>query len=536
MTESRMPRPTSWRPLLLLALAIVACYWGVLRNEFVVLDDQVWIVGNQQVQNGLTLDGIRWAFQTEFGATWQPLVWISWMIDRSLYGEGPAGFHFTNLLLHLAASLLLFSAFRRMLGSSSIPLLIAALYALHPVQVESVAWAAERKGLIAAFFWMLALEFYSHYRTGLNWRSRVAIFISMLLGLMAKSTLLTFPFALLLLDVWPRQRLLLRSGWGPMLREKAGLLALVPVFLVVGFRAQAGFGAVRGFDLVSQFPAVVIAYARSLGHLFAPFQLGPLYTPPVDGFSPLVVGGSIVVLAGATLVIHRFRCPLPALWIGWVWFLVTLLPFSGIVAIGGHFMADRYLLIPSVGLWLGVVFLLKSVFDRNHVSTRARWIVACAVVVVLGGMTFRQVNRWSDSTRLFTYALEADADNYLVEFWLGEARAQSGDFTAAAQHFSSARQTNPGYDLAWFKEGSALLELQRHEEAAVAFEGYLQLRPHQFKGWMNLGVSYGRLGRMDDALPCFERALEIAPNDAQARANRDRARAALSARGGATDE
>lgn len=522
--------------MLLLALAILACYWGVLRNEFVVLDDQVWIVGNQQVQNGLTLDGIAWAFQTEFGATWQPLVWISWMIDRSLFGEGPAGFHFTNLLLHLATSLLLFSVFRRMLSSAWIPLLIAALYALHPVQVESVAWAAERKGLLAAFFWMLALDFYSHYGTGLNWRWRAGIFVSMILGLLAKSTLLTLPFALLLLDVWPRQRLLLRSGWGSMLREKAELFVLVPVFLVVGYRAQAGFGAVREFDLMAQLPAIVVAYSRSLGHLFAPWQLGPLYVPPVDGFSPLAVGGSILALMGATLVIHRFRCPLPALWIGWVWFLVTLLPFSGIVAIGGHFMADRYLLIPSIGLWVGLVFLLKSVFDRNRVSARARWFVACAVLVVLGGMTFRQVDRWRDSTRLFTHALQVDADNYLAEFWLGEARAQSQDFQAAAQHFASARQTNPRYDLAWFKEGSALLELRRHEEAAVAFEGYLRLRPHQFKGWMNLGVAYGRLGRAEDALPCFERALEIAPDNAQARANRNRARAALAARKESADE
>lgn len=523
MTESRKP----WLPMLLLAIAILAVYAGVLGNEFLVLDDRAWIVNNEQVQNGLTAEGVKWAFETRFGGAWQPVVWMSWMGVRTVFGEGPSGFHLTNVVMHLVATLLLFSAFRRLLGSTAIPLLVAALYALHPVQVESVAWAAERKGLMAAVFWMLAVEFYSRHVARPRWSWHVGIFLSMLIGLMAKSTLLVLPFALLLLDVWPRNRLSLREGWGPMLREKAALFALVPVFVFVGYRAQADFAAVRDVALLERIPTVAVAYLRSLGHLFAPFDLAPMYVAPPGGFSLALVLGSLVVLVAATVAIHRFRCPLPALWIGWLWFLVTLLPFSGIVAVGGHFMADRYLLIPSIGIWLGLAYLVTAVLDGRGVAARPRWIAACLVVLVLGALSFQQVGRWQDSTTLFTHALRVNPDNYLAAYWLGEARADEQDFDAAAGHFHDARRMNPAYDLAWFQEGSALARLQRHQEAVVAYEGYLALRPRQFKGWMNLGVSYGNLGRPAEALRCFEKAVEIAPGDRRARAARDQLRAMM---------
>jgi hypothetical protein len=516
--------------MLLLAIAILAVYAGVLGHEFLVLDDRAWIVNNEQVQSGLSAEGVKWAFETRFGGAWQPVVWISWMGVRTVFGEGPLGFHLTNVVMHLVATLLLFSAFRRLLGSTAIPLLVAALYALHPVQVESVAWAAERKGLMAAIFWMLAMEFYSRHVERPRWSWQLGIFLSMLLGLMAKSTLLALPFALLLLDVWPRNRLALRQGWRPMLQEKAPLFALVPVFVLVGYRAQADFGAVRDVVLLERIPTVAVAYLRSLGHLFAPLDLAPMYAAPPGGFSLALVAGSLVVLVAATVVIHRFRCSLPALWIGWVWFLVTLLPFSGIVAVGGHFMADRYLLIPSIGIWLGLAHLLQAVLDSRGVRARPRWIAAGLVVLVLGGLTVRQVGYWKDSTTLFTHALRTNPDNYLAAYWLGEARAAEQDFDAAAGHFHDARRTNPAYDLAWFQEGAALARLQRHQEAVLAYEGYLALRPRQFKGWMNLGVAYGNLGRNEDALRCFERAAEIAPGDQRARAARDQLRAMLQRR------
>ena len=204
---------------------------------------------------------------------------------RTVFGEGPLGFHLTNVFIHLVATLLLFSALRRMLDSPAMALLIAALYALHPVQVESVAWAAERKGLIAAVFWMLAMEFYSRNVVDDRWRWKFGVFVSMAVGLMAKSTLLVLPLALLLLDVWPRQKLQLRHGWGPMLREKYVSFFLVPMFMIVGYQAQSDFEAVRDLGAFERIPAMAMAYLRSLGHLFAPFDLAPMYVEPVGGFS-----------------------------------------------------------------------------------------------------------------------------------------------------------------------------------------------------------------------------------------------------------
>jgi hypothetical protein len=528
MPTPPQPQSAFWRPAILIALATLAVYAGVFGNDFLVLDDRAWIVDNPRVQEGLTAEGVRWAFTTHFGAAWQPLVWLSWMTDRSLFGDQPAGFHLVNLLLHLTASLLLFSALRRMLGSSGVALLVALLYALHPVQVESVAWAAERKGLLAAAFWMLAVEFHSRYmqRPRVGWA--IGVFASMTLGLMAKSTLLTLPFALLLLDFWPGERG--KESWGRLLREKLGLFLLLPLFLWVGFQAQAGFGAVRDASGLEQAGSSLVAYARSLGHLFVPLDLGPMYVAPAGGFSAVAVITSVVMLLAVTLTVLRFRRSVPAMWIGWLWFAGTLLPFSGVVAIGGHFMADRYLLIPSVGIWLGLVFLVSSLLDHRSVTLRSRWILGAVVLILLGATSFRQVARWTDSATLFAHTLEIDRDNYLAAYWLGEARALDGDLEGAAASFADARTTNPAYDLAWFKEGSALLELRRNAAAAAAFEEYLRLRPNQFKGWMNLGVAYGRLGRLEEALRCFERAVEISPSDQQALANRDRARQMLSSR------
>lgn len=530
-TTSRDATPARVRDLILLGILVVAVYSGVLRHEFLVLDDRPLVVENPQVQQGLAVDGIDWAFTTRLGATWQPLVWVSYMADRSLYGPGPAGFHLTNLLLHLAATLLLYVALRRMLPGRGVSLLVAALYAVHPVQVESVAWVAERKGLVAAVFWMLGLLVYVSGGRVRSWRNRLGVFCCMAFGLLAKSSLLTLPFALLLLDFWPRGTLAVgdRTAWARALREKIELFALVPVFVSVGYAAQAGAGAVReaGADRLSH---IVFAYAVYLRELVLPVQLESVRPVPVGGVSAGAVLLAAAVLVGVTIAAVRGRRRFPAGLTGWFWYLGNLVPFVGFVAVGTHFVADRYLLLPSIGVFLVVALGGRSLLDRARLPS---WVVtgsAVALVLVLGLLSVRQVGFWKDSKTLFTRAVAVDADNYLAEYWLGETLAREDAHAAAAEHFARARTIHPGYDLAWFGEGNSQLALGRDAEAAHAFQEYLKLRPRQFKGWMNLGAAFGRGGQFEQALQCFERALEIAPENELARINRDRARQALATR------
>ena len=511
---------------LLLALIVIAVAARSLGHDFVVLDDRAWVVDNARVQAGLTLDGMRWAFDTRFGGAWQPLVWWSWMLDRTLFGPGPMGFHATNLILFAASAVLLFSALRRLIGRTGPAFAIALLWALHPVQVESVAWVAERKGLLAGLFWMLAMEIFSR-GDGRGAGARAGVFVCTVLGLMAKSTLLALPFVLILLDAGLRGR----RGVRALLLPRLELLLILPLFVAVGVGAQADAGAMRGVaESVGGWSAVAASYLHALRSVVWPAGLSPVYAAPADGF-PLAHGLlALAVLVGISLAVVRFGRTRPGVWLGWTWFLGGFLPFSGIVAVGGHYTADRYLLVPLAGLvWMLVAGGEELLARRGSAAPRIALVV---LAVVWGGLSVRQQGVWSDSVTLFEHARAVDRTDPLAAYWLGEATMRAGDAARAVENFRDARTLRPGYDLAWFQEGSRLLDLRRADEAAHALEQYLALRPHQFKGWMNLGAAYGQLGRLEDALRCFERAVEIAPNDRRANANRDRARALLERRGG----
>jgi len=509
------------RPALLLGLIVFAVTARALGHDFVALDDAAWIVDNVRVQAGLSAESLRWAFETRYGGAWQPLVWMSYLLDRSLFGTDAVGFHATSLALFTGAAVLFFVALRGWGLATGTAFVVALAWAVHPVQVESYAWVAERKGVLAGFWFMAALTV--HARSGGSGpRSRVLLFACMLLGLMAKSSLLSLPFVLLVVD---RGR---GVAWAMALRRRIELLLLVPAFTWIGITAQAEGGALREVA-VSTWQVVAASTAHALGSIVWPVGLSPVYATPPDGFGivPVVVG--IVLVVGLSTGAWFVRRRLPWVAAGWIAFLLTWLPFSGVVGVGGHFTADRYLLLPWAGLALALVVGAKALSERA--TGRGPLVAAVLVLLAWGGLSIRQNGLWSDSVTLFTHARSVDPEDHLAAYWLGESWRRAGDPGRAVEHYAAARTLMPSYDLAWFQEGLLLLQMRRGAEAVHALEQYLAQRPHQFKGWMNLGAAYGQIGRLPDALRCFERAVEIAPDDRRARANRDRARELLSRRG-----
>ena len=510
-----------------LALVTVALYWPVTGHQFLNFDDHTYITENPHVQAGLTWSGVLWAFQGGYAGNWHPLTWLSHMLDCQLYGLNPAGHHFTNVLFHVANTLLLFVALKRMTGAQWRSAFVAALFAWHPLHVESVAWASERKDVLSTFFWLLAMLAYLKYVKRQS-RGRYALtLVLFVLGLMSKPMVVTLPFVLLLLDFWPLQRIdwsAIRDSrlaiWR-LVREKLPFFVLAAVSCVVTLWAQQKGGAVSSMEIVplqARIANALVAYLRYIGKTLWPTDLAAIYLPPRHWLIGPVIAAAFVLVALSVLFLLRVRRQ-PYLATGWFWFLGTLVPTIGLVQVGLQSMADRYMYIPSIGLFILVVWGATGLLGS---WPQGRAVLAGIGVAVLAGCLVSarlQLRYWENGERLFRHAIEVTTDNCVAYNALGNALDSLGRKAEAMAAFVESVRLDPRFPDGRYNLGRALLEEGRVEEARAQFTEALALKPDHVYALINLGNMLLRDGQLNEAHAYLEKAVRLKPDYPEAHYN-----------------
>ena len=517
---------------LLLFAAVLASYSSIIHNQFLDYDDNEYITNNAHVKAGLTWANVQWAFSTSEEANWHPLTWLSHELDSELFGLNPVGHHVVNVLLHAVNAVLLFLLLQSATGFRWRSLMVAALFALHPINVESVAWAAERKNVLSMLFFLLALYAYGRYarRPGLGRYIAVAGFF--VLSLLAKPQAITFPFLLLLWDYWPLDRIGARdmptqAGNAPrlpiarLLLEKLPLLFLSAASAVITMEAQKAGGAVKDlarFSLPLRLETTVISYARYLGKTFWPTKLVLPYPHPLKLYPAWQVYAAVVLLLLITAIVLCARDK-RYLAVGWFWFLGSLVPMIGLVQVGEQAMADRYAYIPFLGLFLMIVWLIADwAADWNKSrQVPARWLAIPAVccLLALACLTYRQVGYLHDTEALWRRALALTQDNYIAQGALAGVLHKQGKTEEAIEHIRAALAIRPD-------DWPANLILAAYEQsqgdtaAATARYQMVALRaskPSQRAAAYNdLGTAYRQTGDLLRAKEAFEQSLRLVPS------------------------
>ena len=509
---------------LLLAIATAVVYWQVGQHQFINLDDDVYVYENPATQAGLTARGFAWAFTTFTAANWHPLTWLSHMLDVQLFGLNAGSHLYTNLLLHILNALLLFGLLRRMTGHVWRSAMVAALFALHPLHVESVAWVSERKDVLSAFFWMLTLWAYIGYtERAKSWGRYLLVVAALALGLMAKPMLVTLPFVLLLLDYWPLNRLrwqpsdggraLLAQAW-PFVREKLPLFALVAASSVVTYIAQQHGGAVKPltrFPLSLRLSNVLIAYAGYLGKTLWPDKLAVYYPYELSRPAWQTVAAALLLISVTAFAIYGARRR-GYLLTGWLWFLGSLVPVIGLVQVGEQALADRYTYVPLIGIFLMLVWGAADVLKHWRFRRIAAGIAAGVLLTALCVLTWRQVGRWRDNVTLYGHALSVTSNNYVINNNLGFALSKAGRRAEGIEHLNEALRIKPDFFEAHNSLGAALTEEKRFDEALEHFELAASLQPGVAKVHSNMGAALGSLNRLDEAVVQLNEALRLDPN------------------------
>lgn len=525
-----------WVCLALIALVFVP-YAQVAGHEFLVCDDDDYVTANPQVQAGLTWEGMRWAFSTFHASNWHPLTWLSHMLDCQLFGLNPGPHHLVNVAFHAANAVLLFLALRMMTGALWRSAAVAALFALHPLRVESVAWVSERKDVLAGFFWMLTLLSYAWYarRPGAG---RYALVIAALaVGLLSKQMLVTLPFVLLLLDVWPLGRVRLAGvladyeegsprTWRSLVLEKVPLLAVVILMSVIAILSQGSTGALRGMEEVSIAPRLANALISYLAYLWLmvwPVNLSPFYPHQAAVSSDLMVdlylpaAGAALLLFGLTFLVLRNARSRPWLGVGWLWYLGTLVPVIGLVQIGAQARADRYTYLPMIGIGIAVVWSVGEWVARKPELRMP--VVGIAALLGVGciALTRAQAALWRTDVILFEHAVRARERNYFAYNQLGTAYHKRHEVRLAGESFAKAVQILPNYDFGNNNLGVYLMARGEYEQARECFERVLRVNAGFDSVYRNMAMLFRTQKRFTEALPYAERAVQLSADDAEAR-------------------
>jgi tetratricopeptide (TPR) repeat protein len=504
-----------WAAALVLAAVTVLVYWPVRHYPFIGFDDPGYVTENPRVTGGLTLDAVRWSLTSGYFANWHPLTWISHMVDVQLFGMNAGAHHSVNVVLHVANTLLLFAVFFRMTGAIGRSAVVAALFAVHPMHVESVAWVSERKDVLSTFFWLLTMWAYLAYTRAPSPRRYALVVVSFALGLMSKPMLVTLPCVLLLLDVWPLRRAVVGESptavWLRLVYEKVPLFALAAASSVITYLVQRTAGAVESLTVLPlsvRASNAILAYWSYISKLAWPTGLALLYTYP----KTLFVGGVLAVLVGLIVVsiaVGRAARTRPYLLVGWLWFLGTLVPVIGIVQVGKQPMADRYSYVPSIGLFVmvawGTTELLQRLSAPRAVST-ALSLAAIAIFAVLGR---QQVERWQSPVVLWQHTIEVTYDNYLAENNLGWDLALAGRPGEAIPHYQEAIRLSPRFVGGYTNLALALVAVGKYDDAIAQFGEALRIAPQHYLAHGHLGFALTHQGRLDEAVAQFTEAIRL---------------------------
>ncbi len=530
---------------ILLAILTVGVFWQVGGFDFIRLDDDLYVTLNRHVQSGFTAQSLVWALTNLDAGFWHPLTWLSLMLDFQWYGLNPMGFHWTNLIFHVASALLLFLVLNRMTGAMWRSAFVAALFAVHPLHVESVAWVAERKDVLSTFFWMLSMWAYVYYvgRPGLARYGLVLL--AFVFGLMSKTMVVTLPFVFLLLDWWPlgRCRSVKSDRTEPsaadglsnvpkrtrdvamrLVLEKIPFIVLSIGSVIITYIAEQGIGAIKTIETTSlavRGANVLMSYATYIGKMLWPMHLAVYYPHP--GSWPIwQVMGAGFVLLGLSFFVWRSARRYPYLAVGWLWYLGTLVPVAGFIRIGAHCMADRYTYVPLIGLFIMAAWGFTDLFTRW--SRRREALTASAVVILcaLSVMTWIQLRHWQNSITLFQHTLAVTKNNYVIQNNMGAALAETGEAEQALTYYRNALGIKPDDVDARYNMGNILIRLDRPREAVAQYAEVLRLKPGLATAHNNMGLALLLLGKTDDAIAHFNEALRIDPAFEQARHNLNR--------------
>jgi tetratricopeptide (TPR) repeat protein len=523
---------------LLLVAVTLAFYNPIIHNQFINFDDSAYIVKNPNVQQGLTWDAVKWSFTTFYQGNWHPLTWLSHALDYQIFHLNPAGPHYINLLLHAINAVLLFLLLRRATGSIWSSLVVSALFALHPINVESVAWAAERKNVLSALFFLLALHAYDRYARDGARQLYIWVNIFFILGLLAKPQIVTLPFVLLLWDFWPLQRwsgqmsagsahINLSAASTPhsfrfLVWEKFPLFVLAAADSVVTVMAQRAGSAVRTVVEVPVLPRLenaLVSYVRYLGKAFWPSRLAPMYPHPASSLSTWQIVGAAALLLLVTALVLRWR-DRRYLLVGWFWFLGTLVPMIGIITVGEQAMADRYAYLPFIGLYLAVVWTLDASASKYRYRIPGAWRAAAALLVVfiLGCLTYRQLGRWCDDETLWRYTLTVTERNYMAHDNLARAFKEQGRADEAVVQFQAAAALHKYPPIQILALASYELGVGHPEEAIEECDSVLRasVSPNpkiQAAAWSGIGQAHLQLRHYDQADESYQNALRLNPED-----------------------
>lgn len=515
-----------------LALGVLVLYSPVRNHDFVNIDDNEYVTDNPHVRGGLTADNVAWALTAYHSGHWHPLTWLSLMADCHWSDTSPAALHMGNVVLHAAGVAVLFLALTAATGQVWPSAFVAALFTLHPLRVESVAWVAARKDVLSGFFLALTLWSYATYARRETPLRYAAVAIAFALALLSKPTVAVVPCGLLLLDYWPLRRTPLlparegggtavptsRHSLGRLVAEKIPLLALSALTLTQTMAAQQAAGAMMSTDsapLVLRLTNALWSTMVHLGHTAWPANLAVFY-PLTD--LPLSFGivGAVVILL-ASLGAWHLRARRPWLIVGWLWFLGTLLPVSGVVQFGGQALADRYVYIPHVGILLALTFELRAQARRWKVPQAGVAGLALIVLAACAAQSSRQLSYWRDSVTLFEHTLEATSDNFFAHNNLGAALADRGRHEEAARHYEAAVHLSPNWPEARNNFGIALARRGDLAGARENFEAALRVRPRFSQAENNLATAWAQQGDYEQAVVHYRQALEIDPGYFDAR-------------------
>lgn len=515
-----------------LALSVLTVYWQVGEFSFVNFDDDQYVTGNPVVLRGLTLEGVSWAFTTFHAANWHPLTWLSHMLDVELFGPSPGWHHRMNLLYHLLNTELLFLVLWRATGGLWQGAFAAALFGIHPLHAESVAWISERKDVLSTLFLLLAVGAYLRYarRPGTGRYLQVGVLFA--LGLSCKPMLVTLPFVFLLLDFWPLGRVTLSdsprfpswrlslSALSPLVREKIPLMGLSAISCVVTLLAQGhAVFSIANLPFPSRVANALVSYVVYLGKAAWPSSLAAIYPHPATigaGIPAWEIAGSILLLCGISAMALREGRRRPYLAMGWLWYLGTLVPVIGLAQAGAQSHADRYTYVPLIGIFIAVAWGVPDALPARRFRRLA--LATCSVVTVaaLSTAAWVQAGYWRNSTTLFSHAVAATDRNWFALNNLGIAFTDHGRYRQAIGYFREAIGIKPDFAEGWYNLGVSHDSLGQSREAIGYLGEALRIKPDYAEAWNSLGVACGRLGQYRQAIGYFRESVRIKPDNAEA--------------------
>jgi tetratricopeptide (TPR) repeat protein len=524
---------------LFLSVITIAVYWQVLHFDFINFDDPKYVTENPNVQQGLTIDSVRWAFTTDYASNWHPLTWLSLMLDQELFGLNAGASHLVNLLIHVANTILLFIILHHCTRAVWPSAFVAAGFALHPLHVESVVWIAERKDVLSALFWMLTTLAYVRYVQQPRISRYITILLAMALGLMAKPMLVTLPCVLLLLDYWPLGRMELAQSTGDkdtaanhsphlgnrkrllsLILEKSPFLALAAASSIVTLMVQKRtVMSMETFPLKVRVTNAFVCYARYIGKVFWPGRLAIFYPHPKDTLRGWQVALAVAVLVLISTWVILYGRKKAYLVVGWLWYLGTLLPVIGLVQVGGQAMADRYTYLPLIGLFIIIAWSARDLVAQwryRRSTLTVTGLILCAALML---SSWIQIRHWRNSFTLFEHALNVTSNNYLAHYGLGVALAEIDKTDQAIEHYKVALSLKPDYADVHFNLAKALAEQGRIREAIPHYNEVLKLKPGDAGVYNSLGLALAEHGDLAQAVTVYRSGLDFNPKNAHLHSN-----------------